>query len=93
MSRRDQVRMTSSEIVTYLAEPHLCRIGTVGPGATMHMVAMNYGFVDDTPAFWTYRKAQKVKNLERNSSIGMLVDTGTLPPSHGGRVRSYDGTN
>ena len=85
--------MTSSEIVTYLAEPHLCRIGTVGPGATMHMVAMNYGFVDDTPAFWTYRKAQKVKNLERNSSIGMLVDTGTLPPSHGGRVRSYDGTN
>ena len=78
MSRRDQIRMTPAEIDAYLAEPHLCRIGTFGPGGTVHMVAMNYGFVDGTPAFWTYGKAQKVKNLERNHSIGMLVDTGTL---------------
>jgi PPOX class probable F420-dependent enzyme len=70
--------MTGSEIDAYLSEPHLCRIGTMGPGGSIHMVAMNYGFVDGTPAFWTYRKAQKVKNLERNPAIGMLVDTGVL---------------
>lgn len=39
---------------------------------------MNYGFVGDVPAFWTYRKAQKARNLERDLSIGILVDTGKL---------------
>lgn len=70
--------MTEEEVATYLHEPHLCRIGTIGPGGSVHLVAMNYGFVDDVPAFWTYKVAQKVKNLERNPSIGMIVDTGRL---------------
>lgn len=78
MARRDMIRMTAEEIDSYLALPHLCRIGTLGPGGTMHMVAMSYGFVDCLPSFWTYRRAQKVNDLERNPSIGMLVDSGTL---------------
>ena len=45
MSRRNQVRMTDAEVAAYLTEPHLCRIGTIGPGGTIHMVAMNYGFL------------------------------------------------
>ncbi|MFN0029535.1 MAG: pyridoxamine 5'-phosphate oxidase family protein [Acidimicrobiales bacterium] len=76
MSRRDLIRMSPAEIDAYLNEPHLCRIGTIGPGGSIHMVAMNYGFVDGVPSFWTYGKAQKVKNLERNPSIGMIVDSG-----------------
>jgi PPOX class probable F420-dependent enzyme len=68
--------MTDEEIAAYLAEPQLCTIGTIGPGGTIHMVAMNYGFLDGAPAFWTYRKAQKTKNLERNPTISMLVDSG-----------------
>ncbi len=70
--------MTPAEIDAYLAEPHLCRIGTFGPIGTVHLVAMNYGFVGGRPAFWSYRKAQKIKNLERNPAITMLVDSGTL---------------
>src|ERR1051325_9893511 len=76
MSRRELIRMTPDEVEAYLAEPHLCTIGTLGPGGTIHLVAMNYGFLDGSPAFWTYRKAQKTKNLERNSAITMLVDSG-----------------
>ncbi len=76
MSRRDQIRMTDEEIAAYLAEPHLCTIGTIGPGGTIHMVAMNYGFLDGAPAFWTYQKAQKTLNLQRNPTISMLVDSG-----------------
>lgn len=78
--------MTEDEIAAFLAEPHLCTIGTIGPkrpgGApnTVHLVAMNYGFLDGVPAFWTYKKAQKTKNLERDPSISMLVDTGKLYP-------------
>jgi PPOX class probable F420-dependent enzyme len=76
MSRRDQIRMTSEEVDAYLAEPHLCSIGTIGPGGTIHLVAMNYGFIDGCPGFWSYRKSQKTKNLERNSNVTMLVDSG-----------------
>jgi PPOX class probable F420-dependent enzyme len=68
--------MTDDEVAAYLAEPHLCTIGTIGPGGTIHMVAMNYGFLDGAPAFWTYQKAQKTLNLQRNPTISMLVDSG-----------------
>ena len=68
--------MTSEEIDAFLTEPHLCRIGTIGPGGTVHLVTMNYGFFEGAPAFWTYRRAQKTLNLERNPTISMIVDTG-----------------
>lgn len=77
MSRRSIVEMTPDEVNRYLSEPHLCTIGTIGPGGTIHLVAMNYGFLDGAPAFWTYSKAQKTKNLERDSTISMLVDSGS----------------
>ena len=64
MSRRSAVTMSPAEIDAFLAEPHLCRIGTIGVRGTVHLVAMNYGFLDGAPAFWTYRRAQKAKNLE-----------------------------
>ncbi len=76
MSRRDQIRMTPEEVDADLHEPHLCRIGTVNRDGTVHLVAMNYGFVDGRPAFWTYRRAQKTLNLERNPTVSMIVDTG-----------------
>ena len=68
--------MSDDEVKAYLAEPHLCTIGTVGADGSVHLVAMNYGFIDDAPAFWTYRRSQKVRNLERNPNISMLVDSG-----------------
>lgn len=76
MSRRSQITMSDAEIEAYLHEPHLCRIGTIGPTGDVHLVAMNYGFVDGRPAFWTYRSAQKVKNLERNPTLSLIVDSG-----------------
>jgi len=80
MSRRNVVQMTEAEVEAYLSEPHLCTIGTIGPGGTVHLVAMNYGFLDGAPAFWTYKKAQKTRNLERDPTISMLVDSGRNYP-------------
>lgn len=68
--------MTVDEIAEFLAEPHLCTIGTHGLRGTIHLVAMNYGFLDDSPAFWSYRKSQKIRNLVRDPSISMLVHSG-----------------
>ena len=77
MSRRSLIEMTEAEIDAYLAGPHLCRIGTIGPRGEVHLVAMNYGFVDGLVAFWTYRSAQKTKNLQRNPALSLIVDSGT----------------
>ena len=70
--------MTDAEVAAYLAEPHLCRIGTIGRGGTIHMVPMNYAFIGGIPTFWSYRRAQKVRNLERDPAVGMVVDSGVL---------------
>lgn len=76
MSRRSQIAMTPDEITAYLNESHLCRIGTIGPKGEVHLVTMNYGFVGGDVAFWTYKAAQKTKNLERNATLSVLVDSG-----------------
>ncbi len=76
MSRRSQIAMSEGEVRAFLHEPHLCRIGTIGPRGEVHLVAMNYGFVGERPAFWTYKAAQKTKNLERNPTLSLIVDTG-----------------
>lgn len=68
--------MTDDEVRAYLHEPHLCRIGTIGRRGEVHLVAMNYGFIGEEPAFWTYRSAQKTKNLERNPTLSLIVDSG-----------------
>lgn len=77
MSRRSMIEMTEAEMREYLNESHLCTIGTFGPGRSIHLVAMNYGFLDGVPAFLTYNKAQKTKNLERDRTISMFVDSST----------------
>jgi PPOX class probable F420-dependent enzyme len=48
----------------------------VGPDGNVHLVAMWYGFLDGNPAFETYAKSQKVKNLERDPRITVLVEDG-----------------
>ena len=74
--RRDLIRMTPEEIEAFLAGRRTMNIATFGPGGTIHLVAMWYGFVNGHPAFETYAKSQKVRNLERNPAITVLVEDG-----------------
>ena len=77
MSRRDQIKMAPAEIDRYLRERHTLNVATFGPGGTIHLVAMWYGFfADGALGFWTYGKSQKIKNLRRNPTMTGLVETG-----------------
>jgi PPOX class probable F420-dependent enzyme len=76
MSRRDQIRMTDEEIDAFLAGRHTMNLATVSPDGSIHLVAMWYGFLDGAPAVWTYRKSQKVLNLQRDPRITALVESG-----------------
>jgi PPOX class probable F420-dependent enzyme len=75
-SRRDLIKMTPEEIDDLLNQRQTMNIATFGPDGNIHLVAMWYGFINGNPAFETYAKSQKVKNLQRDPRITVLVETG-----------------
>jgi PPOX class probable F420-dependent enzyme len=77
VSRRDQIKMTDEEIEAFLREQRTMIVSTVGKDGRPHVVAMWFGWVDGSPAFWTYGKSQKILNLRRDPRITCLVESGT----------------
>lgn len=76
-SRRDLIRMTSDEVAAYLGTQRRIILVTNGPDGMPHAVPMNYGLDDAGRVLITsFRKSQKVKNLERDSRATLLVESG-----------------
>lgn len=76
-SRRDQIRMTPEEVDAFLRSGRrTMNVATLGPSGHPHLVAMWYGFLDGAPAFWTFTRSQKIRNLERDPRITALVEAG-----------------
>lgn len=84
-SRRDAIAMTMDEIRAYLrAQPRLI-LTSNGPTGYPHPMPMNFVFDEnDTYLVTTFRKSQKVKNLERDPRCALLVESG----SHYGELKS-----
>lgn len=76
MKRRDLIRMSDDEVRAFLDGRHTMNVATFNHDGTIHLVAMWYGFAGDAPAFWTYGKSQKIRNLERTPQITCLVEAG-----------------
>jgi PPOX class probable F420-dependent enzyme len=76
MSRRDQIRMTDAEIEEFLAGRHTMNVASFNHDGTIHLVAMWYAVLDGDPVFWTFGKSQKIKNLQRDPRITVLVEAG-----------------
>lgn len=76
MKRRDVIKMTDEEIDAFLRERHTMSAASYGPGGRIHLVAMWYGFVGDDIAMWTFRKAQKVRNVTRDPRVTWMVEDG-----------------
>jgi PPOX class probable F420-dependent enzyme len=68
--------MTADEVSDLLAASKKVQVATVNPDGTPHMVTLFYGLADGKIAFFTYRRSQKVRNLERDPRITCLVETG-----------------
>src|SRR5947208_14390400 len=73
---RDLIKMTPEEVDAFLHERHTMSVATIGPDGRPHVVAMWYGFLDGKPGFETYRKSQKLKNLERDPRMTCLIEDG-----------------
>lgn len=76
-SRREQISMTPAEVRAYLEAQRRIVVVTNGADGLPHPVPMNYG-VDDQGRILitTFRKSQKVQNLQRDPRATLLVESG-----------------
>ena len=79
MSRRDQIRMTEPELKKFMAEAQTIIITSIGPGGYPHPMPMWFGLEDDgSVVMTTFTKSQKIKNIERDPRVSLLVESGTV---------------
>ncbi|MGQ0831276.1 MAG: TIGR03618 family F420-dependent PPOX class oxidoreductase [Microthrixaceae bacterium] len=76
MSRRNQIRMSDAEVAAFLDGRHTMNVASINHDGTIHLVAMWYAMLDGEPVFWTFGKSQKIRNLQRDPRITLLVEAG-----------------
>jgi hypothetical protein len=83
MSRREQIKMSETEVTAFLAQERTVTCATAGPRGWPHLMPLWY-VLRDTPDCepgprvwaWTYGRSQKVRNLERDPRATLQVETG-----------------
>jgi hypothetical protein len=81
LSRRDQIKMSDSEVAAFLAQERTVTCATLGPRGWPHLMPLWY-VLRDAPSgepgprlwSWTYAASQKVKNLERDARATLQVE-------------------
>lgn len=83
MSRREQIKMSASEVAGFLAEERTVTCATIGPRGWPHLMPLWYvlrGHSAGEPGpriwSWTYAASQKVRNLERDPRATLQVESG-----------------
>lgn len=76
-SRRDQIKLTPAEMAEFLAAERVLNVASNGRDGWPHVTALWYVMRGTDPWIWTYRKSQKVKNLERDERATALVESGS----------------
>lgn len=69
--------MTPGEVHAFLDAPLKMQLASINRDGSPHLVTMYYAPWDDGRlAFWTYRRSQKARNLERDPRCSCLVEAG-----------------
>ena len=78
MSRRDQIRMTEPELREFLVRSQTIILTSINADGTPHPMPMWYG-VEPNGAIvmTTFTKSQKIRNLERDPRVTLLVEDGS----------------
>ncbi len=76
MPRKD-ISMTESEIAQYVSAAHTVQVATIGPDGWPHVAPMWFVLDDEgRVAFRSFTKSQKIRNLNRDPTITLLVESG-----------------
>jgi PPOX class probable F420-dependent enzyme len=75
--RRREIRLTPDEQAAFLRENRKAALATIDKDGFPHLVAMTYA-VDQGGAFvmTSFRKAQKVINIQRNPKAALMIESG-----------------
>ncbi len=77
-SRRDLIRMSDDELRSFLAESRTMTIVSNGPDGFPHPMPMWFTVDEDgSVRMTTFRKSQKVRNLQRDPRVALMVEAGT----------------
>jgi len=68
--------MSEAEQTSFLEEEKVAVVSTFGPRGWPHSMPLWYVVRDGQVWSWTFRKSQKVKNLERDPRATVLVEAG-----------------
>jgi PPOX class probable F420-dependent enzyme len=74
--KRDQIKLSSHEVADFLAGERVINVATLGNDGWPHVTALWFVMRGTDPWIWTYRKSQKVKNLERDDRATLLAESG-----------------
>jgi PPOX class probable F420-dependent enzyme len=76
VNQRARIAMTEDEIAALLRDARKLQLATINADGTPHLVTMFFGLSGGKITFWTYGKAQKARNIERDPRVSCLVETG-----------------
>ena len=76
MSRRSQITMTDDELRDFLRDQRTVICATIGAGGWPHLMPLWYVVRGADIWAWTYAKAQKVRNLERDPRATLQMEAG-----------------
>ena len=74
--RRDQIRMSEDEIWQLIDDQKSLQVATLNKDGSPHLTTLWFAIVDWALVFETYTKSQKIRNLERDPRIAVLVEAG-----------------
>jgi PPOX class probable F420-dependent enzyme len=74
--RRAHVQMSPAEVAGFLDSPLTMVLATPGAAGFPHQAAMFYVMDGSNPVFWSYRRSQKIVNIERDPRVSCLVEDG-----------------
>ena len=75
-NRRDAIRMTDDEVVAFIDQQKSLQVAVNGHDGFPHLSTLWFAIVDGDLVFETYTKSQKIKDLERDPRITVLLEDG-----------------
>ena len=75
---RSLLALSASEQEQLLETAYTMQVASIGRNGYPHLVAMFYAIVDGRICFHTYPASQKIKNLNRNQKITVMLEQGKM---------------
>jgi PPOX class probable F420-dependent enzyme len=75
-SRRDLIRMTDEEMRDFIESRKSLQVATLDKGGAPHLTTLWFALIDGEIVFETFTKSQKIRNLERDPRIAVLLEDG-----------------